>query len=69
MDVCIEHMAMWVDEARHERLAAQVDDARLGTFQLHHLVTIPDGDDSATLDCNGLDLRRKSLTVTMSPLG
>jgi hypothetical protein len=48
---------MRVDEARDERLAAQVDDPRLGTLELHHLVARPDGNDSATRYGNGLGLR------------
>jgi hypothetical protein len=50
-------MAMRVDEAWYECLAAQIDDPRPGALEFHHLVSRPDGDDSAAHDGNGLGLR------------
>jgi hypothetical protein len=59
LDACVEHMSMRVDEAGYERFAAQIDDPRPGTIELHHLVAIPDGDDSTACNGNGLGLRLK----------
>ena len=48
----VDEVAVRIDEARHQQLAAQVLDHRLGTLALHHVGVSPDSDDLSILDGN-----------------